>query len=42
MVTAMGVDSTEARHWDGVTRSSDEAFVMNVERRGYVKLFIQQ
>lgn len=28
-------DSTDAAHRDGVTRSSDEASVMAVERRGY-------
>ncbi|RKX28428.1 MAG: hypothetical protein DRP71_17380 [Verrucomicrobia bacterium] len=29
--------STDARHWGGVARSSDEAAVMAVERRGYVR-----
>jgi len=29
--------STEARHWGGVARSSEEAAVMAVERRGYVR-----
>lgn len=28
--------STEAKHWGGTTRSSDEAPVMGVERRGRV------
>jgi hypothetical protein len=30
-------ESTEARYWDGAARSSDEASVMEVERRGSVK-----
>ena len=30
-------ESTDARYWDGATRSSDEAAVMAVERRGGVK-----
>ena len=29
-------ESTDAKHWDGMTRSSDEATVMVVERRGRV------
>jgi hypothetical protein len=29
-------ESTEAKHRGGVTRSSDETFVMEVERRGYI------
>jgi len=29
-------ESTDAKHRDGVTRSSDEASVMEVERRGYI------
>jgi hypothetical protein len=29
-------ESTEARHRDGVTRSSDEGSVMGLERRGYI------
>ena len=29
-------ESTEAKHRGGVTRSSDEASVMEVERRGYI------
>jgi len=29
-------ESTEAEHRDGVTRSSNEAPVMGVERRGYI------
>ena len=28
--------STDARHWDGVARSSDEVAVMAMERRGVV------
>ena len=28
--------STDAKHWGGMTRSSDEATVMVVERRGRV------
>jgi len=28
--------STDARHWDGVARSSVEVAVMVMERRGYV------
>jgi RNA-directed DNA polymerase len=31
-------ESTNALYWDEVARSSEEAFVMNVERRGSVKL----
>lgn len=30
-------ESTDARHWGGAARSSDEASVMGVERRGSVK-----
>jgi hypothetical protein len=30
-------ETTDARNWDGVTRSSEEVFVMNVERRSYVR-----
>lgn len=29
--------STNARHWGGTARSSDEAAVMEVERRGCAK-----
>jgi hypothetical protein len=29
-------ESTEARHRDGVIRSSDEGSVMGLERRGYI------
>jgi hypothetical protein len=29
--------STEAGNWDGPTRSSDESFVMKLERRGQVR-----
>ena len=28
--------STDAELWDGVTCSSDEVFVMKMERRGYI------
>jgi len=28
--------STEGRHRDGITRSSDEVSVMEMERRGYI------
>lgn len=31
------IESTEARYWDGAARSSDEASVMEVERRGSIK-----
>jgi len=31
-------ESTEARYWDGAVRNSDEALVMEAERRGSVKL----
>jgi len=31
-------ESTEARYWDGAARSSDETSVMEVERRGSIKL----
>ena len=30
-------ESTEAWHWGGATRSSEEALVMSVERRGSVR-----
>lgn len=30
-------ESTDARYWDGAARSSDEASVMEVERRGSIK-----
>jgi len=30
-------ESTDARHWDGATRSSDEGAVMAVERRGCIR-----
>jgi hypothetical protein len=30
-------ESTDARYWDGAARSSDEAPVMGVERRGSIK-----
>jgi hypothetical protein len=30
-------ESTEARHWDGPTRSSDEGSVIGLERRGRVR-----
>lgn len=29
-------ESTEAMHWGGATRSSDEVAVMDMERRGCV------
>lgn len=32
-------ESTQARHWDGATRSSVEAAVMAVERRGGIRLY---
>ncbi len=31
--------STNAKHWDGRSRSSDEASVMEVEQRGSIVLF---
>lgn len=30
-------ESTDARNWGGVTRNSEEAIVMIVERRGYIR-----
>jgi hypothetical protein len=30
-------ESTEAEHWDGPTRTSDEGSVMGLEQRGRVK-----
>src|SRR5260364_51827 len=30
-------ESTDARHWDGATRSSEEAAVLAVERRGCIR-----
>jgi hypothetical protein len=35
-------ESTDARHGDGVARSSVEGSVMELERRGYIVLLIQQ
>jgi len=29
-------ESTDAQHGGGVTRSSEEVFVMKMERRGYI------
>jgi len=33
-------ESPEVKHWGGTTRSSDEASVMGVERRGRVVQFV--
>jgi hypothetical protein len=32
-------ESTDAKHWGGVVCSSNEATVMVVERRDYIRLF---
>ena len=31
-------ESTDAKHWGGAARSSDETSVMDVERRGSIRL----
>jgi hypothetical protein len=35
-------ESTEAEHWDGPTRSSEEGPVMGLERRGRVRSCITE